>query len=717
MGNRYFRKTVILQFMLLFSALVNTGPLFAETDVNDHEIELKFAPNIELRFLVDYVSQQLKIDILYDESINNKRITLQTHGKVKKGQLLDLLNNILEIKGLVLVEDESGWRRIVPAKNFDKYTLARVSNDTQDQFDSSFDIVTLYSKLDHTEASKLQGLVSPLLTQPGGSIHILNDQNVLVVTDYVKIIDKVQKLLEMADRPSKEIEHRFFEIKFANLSELSRDLTQILSSQKRLQDKGSQQSDNVIVMPCVRLNYLLVLGEAKYVQEVESYIHALDRELPGSTQVYHLKYKKPSKILKIVESSLRVGDNDKYILNIVPDDDSRSLIVTATEYMHVKINKIVNHLDVLTQTPQTIIHSYKLSFADAKEVLSTIQQLENKNLGLSNFKDDLKKNFNEKQNDIENNDLLHPDTITVTADINTNSIIVIGSSQIHEVYSQLIKLLDKRRPQVLIECTIVTLDENDSETLGVELGGDIEFGDSITSKLFTSFGLSAYDAETGVRTVGASTGFNGTLVKTDVVDVLVKALVKKGNSRILAMPRLLVNDNATGKINSVNEAPTTSINSDNGVSNSGFGGYEEAGTQISVTPHIAEGDHLRLEYNITLNSFTGEGSGGNPPPRQTNEVSSEVTVPDGYTIIVGGVKRIDQSEGKSAVPILGELPVLEYLFGSRENKHSESVMYVFIRPIILRDDDFSDLKYFSNRSLGQANMDASYPVSEPLLMP
>ena len=54
-------------------------------------------------------------------------------------------------------------------------------------------------------------------------------------------------------------------------------------------------------------------------------------------------------------------------------------------------------------------------------------------------------------------------------------------------------------------------------------------------------------------------------------------------------------------------------------------------------------DHLQLQFNVSLNSFTGSGSNGVPPPRQTDQISSEVTVPDGYTVIVGGLTNRNNS--------------------------------------------------------------------------
>ena len=215
-------------------------------------------------------------------------------------------------------------------------------------------------------------------------------------------------------------------------------------------------------------------------------------------------------------------------------------------------------------------------------------------------------------------------------------------------------------------------------------------------------------------------GFNGAVVNSDVADVIIRALSTNARARVVSAPRVLVNDNATGTLDSVNEAPFTSVNASDTVATTSFGGFAEAGTSITVTPHISEGDHLQLEYGVTLSSFSGDAAsvdgGLAPPPRQTNSIESVVTIPDGNTIIVGGLNRSDFSESIQAIPILGQIPWLEYLFSSRTENRADTTLFVFIRPVILRDDEFDDLRTLSVRDMSRAELPSDYPASTPLLM-
>jgi len=304
----------------------------------------------------------------------------------------------------------------------------------------------------------------------------------------------------------------------------------------------------------------------------------------------------------------------------------------------------------------------------------------------------------------------------VTVDTNTNTLIVVAPPAVQAVYEKLIRMLDKRRPQVMVEVILVTLDTSGGFSLGVDMAHGDTTGDR-RHLVFSVFGLSETDVAAASVALTPGTGFNGAIVHADTFSAVVRALSTSGRSKVVAAPKILVNDNASATLSSVSEAPYTSVNAVNSVASVSFAGYASAGTTVTLTPRISEGDHLNLQYSVTLNSFTGEGGSGVPPPRQTNTLNSEVTIPDGSAVIVGGLTRKDSSQTASKIPFLGEIPILKYLFGSRSRSDSQSTMFVFIRPVILRDDAFADLKYLSANELAAAEMPPEYPAGEPMLMP
>jgi general secretion pathway protein D len=308
----------------------------------------------------------------------------------------------------------------------------------------------------------------------------------------------------------------------------------------------------------------------------------------------------------------------------------------------------------------------------------------------------------------------------ITADPNTNSIIVIAPPGVQTLYEQLIRQLDKRRPQVLIECTIVTVDTSGNFSLGVEFGreGGFNGNDIIT---FTQFGLSTPDPESGRLKIIPGQGFNGALVSTKIADIVIRALEGSSRARVSSAPRILVNDNNTGTLTSVTEFPYASVNASDTVATTSFGDYSKAGTEVTVRPHISEADYLQLEYSVSLSSFTGDAiQQGNtvlPPPRKSDAVESQVTIPDGSTIIVGGLNTTNAIETIDRVPLVGRIPILEYLFSSRSRTDAQGTLFVFIRPVILRDDKFEDLKFLSDRDVHASGVPGDFPNSEPLAIP
>jgi general secretion pathway protein D len=91
-----------------------------------------------------------------------------------------------------------------------------------------------------------------------------------------------------------------------------------------------------------------------------------------------------------------------------------------------------------------------------------------------------------------------------------------------------------------------------------------------------------------------------------------------------------------------------------------------------------------------------------------------VTIPDGYTIVVGGLSVKNLRESLNSLPVIRHIPIVNLLFGSRTKNTTDTTLFVFIRPLILRDDKFEDLKYLSEKSGAEAGLPSDFPQSEPI---
>ena len=303
--------------------------------------------------------------------------------------------------------------------------------------------------------------------------------------------------------------------------------------------------------------------------------------------------------------------------------------------------------------------------------------------------------------------------ITLSVDAPTNTILASGGRAALDELARLIERLDRRQPQVLLEVQLISLSRSDALDVGVELRTMFRAGDTRVN-LSSLFGLAS-----GTDALPTGTGLTGLVVNPGDFEVLVRALEQVNRGRALSSPKVLVANNATTTLRSVNRQPFTSINASDTVATTSFGGTQDAGTTLTVTPRIAEGDHLTLEYSVELSAFTGEPTttaegGVIPPPSQQSSVQGQVTIPDGYTVALGGLRDVNESEGTTRVPILGSLPIVGQLFRVDSESNADARFYVFIRATVLRDAGFADLRALSAPEIAQAGAREGEPTLDPI---
>jgi general secretion pathway protein D len=237
------------------------------------------------------------------------------------------------------------------------------------------------------------------------------------------------------------------------------------------------------------------------------------------------------------------------------------------------------------------------------------------------------------------------------------------------------------------------------------------------AKLSSLFGLSSTGAGAGGIEGNRGAGLTGIVLNPGDFSVVLRALRTLNEGRSLSMPKVLVASNEQATINSVLEQPFTTLNASDTVATTSFGGSSNAGTEVSVRPQIAEGDHLRLEYSVSLSAFVGEAADASvPPPKQQNNIDSIATIPDGYTIAVGGIELVTEGEAETGIPFISDIPILGEAFKNRSKSDSRSRFYVFIRSTILRDRDFEDLKYLSDLDVAEVGIDDNWPTPRPRLI-
>ncbi|MCU0689697.1 MAG: hypothetical protein MUE97_08160, partial [Phycisphaerales bacterium] len=317
--------------------------------------------------------------------------------------------------------------------------------------------------------------------------------------------------------------------------------------------------------------------------------------------------------------------------------------------------------------------------------------------------------------------------LTLTADEPTSSIIALGEPRAIDQLEKLLAAIDTRQPQVMLEAVLVSLSQSDSLALGVELER-LGISNDLRWRLSSLFGLSTATTINNQpsRDGGAGNGFTGVLLDPGDFSVILRAVKTVSDGRTISMPRVLVTSNQQASFNSVLQQPfAASFTAGNASSpTTSFGGTQDAGTTLSIKPQVTDADTLLLDYTISISSFVGAAASANlPPPRQVTTVQSQAVVPDGFSIVVGGLEVTSDGESDTRIPVLGDVPLVGELFRNRSTAVSRSRFFVFIRATTLRDEHLLQLRELSTRAADAAGLPAvsapewSIPTAAPIVMP
>lgn len=369
---------------------------------------------------------------------------------------------------------------------------------------------------------------------------------------------------------------------------------------------------------------------------------------------------------------------------VVVLESTNSILVNATPEQQLQISRIISYMDrepISNATPYWI---YRLENQEPKTLAEVLNQL-------------IEKTIKDKEGKVQSTVKFQED-IVVVPDEATFSLIVYASKKNQEWIGALIKQLDTRRPQVLIDVSLVEVTRNDAFEFDLDMVANAT-GLVANNKILTN---PATLAGTGNnREASFIGGTTKGYYSSDKIQALLKLVDTKGYGRVLAQPKILVNDNEEGTINTTSQRyvseetqsypGTTTGSTPIPVTTQTWKAYD-AKIELKITPQISEGDLLRLEVAMIREDFGDKEADDAPPPKTTSNVTTVVTVPDGSTIILGGLNKLNQSKSGAKTPLLGDIPIAGGLFRSVTNSNEERRLYVFVKANISRPDALSSLK-------------------------
>jgi len=598
------------------------------------------------------------------------------------------------------------------------------------------------------DATQEQGTTDSSVAVPAGpvGIYAVGHANQLVVVGTKADVEKVRSVVAEIDVCGENMVLEVVDLRYADAEVVAGTLRQLFADaqtpESSKQNKQLARPSNtstqelnrtllqarealsapqapVQVYSIGRTNQLIVKAFRGDLERLTGLVAKLDVFVEPTTKSYHFTYVDASAIYRGLESILdlysRYGRSDssggpgaqgryRKDSGLTLVERTNSILLTGPPSAHRIMSSIKDSVDVPGTYEAGLIKVYKIENADVDEIAATLKTMietaksQEGKPGEPKFEQTPEPAPEPAGPELTETELFVPQ-IEAKVSVNkaTNSVVVLATERQHRELEALIKELDVRRKQVLIKAMIVEITTGDDMDLGVEL--DHIGSDALA---FTSFGLSAIDPATGSRDIIVSPGATAAVLSPDSARAIVKALQSTGNARIESAPQILVNDNAVGSIQSIAEEPTTQTNLGETTTTTSFAGFVEAGTQFAITPHISRGNYLRVEYQIILNSFGSKPTDPSvPPPRSTSSIQSEATVPDGFTIVVGGLEAVNESTSIDKVPLLGDIPLIGMAFTNTMIRKQYITTYLFITPTIMKSDDFSDLKDATQKALEQ----------------
>ena len=291
----------------------------------------------------------------------------------------------------------------------------------------------------------------------------------------------------------------------------------------------------------------------------------------------------------------------------------------------------------------------------------------------------------------ENGGLLSPQG-SVSADLRSNSLIVVDSSAAIEKVRALIEQLDIPVQQVEIEARIVVMSQGVLDEIGVrwgilEQGVTLPLGGSINGSSDESISSDRINEQLSINLPASSSGAASiafqlaTLGSGTLLDLELSALQSESKAEVISSPRLLTTNRRTAYIEQGTEIPYQESNSDG----ESVIAFKKAVLSLEVTPYLSENDQFILDLAVTqdrpgevVKTGTGEAVA-----IITQRMATQVKVRDGETIVLGGVQQHSTTDSIDKVPVLGDLPILGRLFRRDYQQVTKSELLIFVTPTLL----------------------------------
>ena len=377
-------------------------------------------------------------------------------------------------------------------------------------------------------------------------------------------------------------------------------------------------------------------------------------------------------------------------LTNVPWDQALDTVMTLSKLVAQKSSNIliIKTLDVATREKEAELAAAKLKL-NSEPLVTRIFLINYATLG------DMSKIINDYKTEKG----------AIQTDERTNSLIVKDTIEAIERIKKIIDTLDTQTPQIMIESKIVEANESFSKSLGLRNG--IQFGydpiSAITAPrgpgwVFSSTGSYTAPATTGAAggttassapLAGSAMGFSiGVFRRLMNLNFALEMSETENKTKIISSPKIVTQNKKAATITSSEQTsyrvqqPSTGLAPATTTFNT-----ISANTNLTVTPQVTNDGSISMDISVQKADFGGSPQGGGPPDINTRNITTNVLVDNGSTIVIGGIYKTSSSDVVTGIPYLRNIPLVGWLFRTPDKKtNARNELIVFITPRILNTE-------------------------------
>ncbi|WJV24022.1 MULTISPECIES: type II secretion system secretin GspD [Pseudomonas] len=510
--------------------------------------------------------------------------------------------------------------------------------------------------------------------------------------DRVLIVPAVEAKTKSSEQSGDEFVTRVLDLRNANAAEISGVVRPLVS-------------DDAYVAPSASSNALVVSDSASNVERIRQVVSELDQAGNRSFSTVALKHAWASDVARTLNESISQTGNGPSDAKAVGDARSNRVILAGNTQARQRMAELVRAIDVPSNANDSA-RVVRLHHSDAKQLSKLLN-------GIGKRLDDGNRGGGEGKGG--------GNSILVSADESQNALVLMADPAQLSMLDKVITQLDQPRAQVLVEAAIVEVSGDINEALGVQWAA--RAGNVAGGTNFSGTGLSIGTL------LGNGKDKNITLPDGAIIGIgtsnfgaLVTALSSDSKNNLLSTPSLLTLDNEAAEILVGQNVPfqTGSYTTDTAGASNPFTTVErqDVGVTLKVTPHINEGNTLRLKVEQESSELASAPPGITTSDVITNKrsVKSTILADDGQIIVLGGLIKDNVKTQVSKVPVLGSIPLLGRLFTSTKDVTEKTNLMVFLRPTLVRGSadaiNVSQRKYNDLRKL-RANGDSRSGLALP----